>query len=324
METTKVRNIIFDTDIGDDCDDAGALALLHRLCGKGEVNLLAVTACYASPYVAGCIDAINTYYGRKVPVGINYKNKMENIGIQGDRGVYTDAICREFPNRFPAENYGTLLTPPDTLAVLRQSLAEAEEDSVTLVITGSLASAARLVQSQPDEISPLTGSELIRQKVNRTVIMGGRFYGTWPMPIILEDDSIVTWEWNIHLDISAAQTVCNLWPGKLIFSSYEIGLWCVSMKEYVEKAPKDDPVRRAYEVHGSRKGRSSWDHTAILEAVRPEQYWYYHPWGKITVDDEGITTWNPQEDGMHTYLIPKYDYDMVCQTIDDLVYTGVI
>ena len=44
------ETIIFDTDIGCDCDDAGALALLHRLCDKGEARLLAVTHCQNSPY----------------------------------------------------------------------------------------------------------------------------------------------------------------------------------------------------------------------------------------------------------------------------------
>ena len=41
----KPVKIIFDTDIGGDCDDAGALALIHRLCDKGEAELLAVTHC---------------------------------------------------------------------------------------------------------------------------------------------------------------------------------------------------------------------------------------------------------------------------------------
>ena len=59
LEKKTMTKILFDTDIGGDCDDAGALAMLHRLCDLGECELLAVTACYASPYVAGCIDAIN-------------------------------------------------------------------------------------------------------------------------------------------------------------------------------------------------------------------------------------------------------------------------
>jgi hypothetical protein len=32
METKQKVKIVFDTDIGGDCDDAGALAMLHRLC----------------------------------------------------------------------------------------------------------------------------------------------------------------------------------------------------------------------------------------------------------------------------------------------------
>lgn len=69
--------------------------MLHRLCDKGEAELLAVTHCFASAYTAGCIDAINHYYGRVVPVGINYGDIREI-----DRGVYAGALCDEFPNRY--------------------------------------------------------------------------------------------------------------------------------------------------------------------------------------------------------------------------------
>jgi len=122
----KNVKIIFDTDIGGDCDDAGALAMLHRLCDLGEAELLAVTACYASPYVAGCIDAINRYYNREVPVGINYSAKNE------DGGVYAGSLCKEFPSRYPQETYGIPNAAPDTLHVLRKTLAHADDHSITL------------------------------------------------------------------------------------------------------------------------------------------------------------------------------------------------
>ena len=32
------QQIIFDTDMATDCDDAGALAMLHALQDKGDVN----------------------------------------------------------------------------------------------------------------------------------------------------------------------------------------------------------------------------------------------------------------------------------------------
>ena len=63
--------ILFDTDIGCDCDDAGAMAVLHELANQGECSILAVTHCCAGEYNAGCIDAINRYFGRpEIPVGM--------------------------------------------------------------------------------------------------------------------------------------------------------------------------------------------------------------------------------------------------------------
>ncbi len=307
-----MKKIILDTDIGFDCDDAGALALLHRLCDRGEAELLAVTACYDSPYVAGCIDAINTYYKRPVPVGVLYGAKK----AVDDQPVYSPALCRDFPNQYPAEAYPSAA---DAVALLRKTLENAEDHSITLTVIGSLATANALLHSAPDHISPLSGKELIAHKLERTVVMGGRFFETWPEDIWLDDSFRVTWEWNIKADIAAAQNVCESWPGELVFSSYESGLWCVSMKEYCHLAPQDDPVRQAYMLHGSIHGRSSWDHTAILEAVRPGQYYRLRPWGHITVDHEGITALQEAPGGKQSYLIPIMDYKAMETVIDSIV-----
>ena len=84
----KSKKIIFDTDIGWDCDDAGALALIHSLCNKGEAELLAVTATYYHRYVAGCIDAINRFYGRIVPVGVNYARRDTFVEAEHPENTY--------------------------------------------------------------------------------------------------------------------------------------------------------------------------------------------------------------------------------------------
>lgn len=317
MENAKKALIIFDTDIGGDCDDAGALAMTHRLCDKGEAELLAVTGCYESPYVAGCIDAINTYYDRKVPVGVNYSTPAYP-------DTYTSGICNEFPSDYPAEKYNAGDRPEDAVRLIRRTLAGAESGSVTLVATGPLSTLARLVKSDADDISPLSGAELIADKVLRTVIMGGRFFGTWPMPIMLGNEPSVR-EYNIYSDIPAAQTVCDMWPGELVFSGFEIGLWTVTMREYTAKAPKDDPVRRAYEIFeavpgNNEKGRQSWDHTAMLYAIRPDAgYYHLHPYGRISVTDEGVTEWHADSTAKHTYLIPRVDYGEIERIIDALV-----
>ncbi len=64
---TSVTNrpvIIFDTDMGSDVDDAGALALLHRLADLGEVELAGVIfSSGKNRFGVGVCDAINTWYG---------------------------------------------------------------------------------------------------------------------------------------------------------------------------------------------------------------------------------------------------------------------
>lgn len=311
--------IIFDTDIGYDCDDAGALALIHRLCDKGEAELLAVTHCANSQYFAGCIDSINHFYNREVPVGINYAEKPS----EQPKGVYAAALCENFPNQYPPENHGTSNGAQDTLSLLRKTLANADDHSVTLVVTGKLFSMARLVMSGADEISPLSGKQLIERKICRTVLMGGRFFESWPM-IVYESGNpahhVMTWEYNIRgSGYSAAKTVFDEWSGELILASYEIGTYIVTMKGYATRAKLGDPVALAYQLHNGDTGRCSWDHTAVLEAIRPGVYWNLHEFGKISLDEESVTHWEKSNTSKHSYLLPKKDYEQIRQVIDDLL-----
>ena len=69
--------ILFDSDMGSDCDDAGALALLHAYADEGKAEIIGCV--YSSgrvPYGAGIIEAINVYYGRPdIPVGAAHDDK---------------------------------------------------------------------------------------------------------------------------------------------------------------------------------------------------------------------------------------------------------
>src|SRR5262245_56167345 len=55
--------LIFDTDIGNDIDDALALGMIHALVSRGECKLLAVTITKDEPLSAPFVDAVNTFYG---------------------------------------------------------------------------------------------------------------------------------------------------------------------------------------------------------------------------------------------------------------------
>ena len=56
--------IIFDTDMGNDVDDAIALALLHAMETRGEARILAVTITKDNRYAAPFVALFNKTYGR--------------------------------------------------------------------------------------------------------------------------------------------------------------------------------------------------------------------------------------------------------------------
>ena len=59
----EITNVIFDTDMWADIDDVLALAMLHALHDRREINLLAVTLSTQEPWSASYVDAVNTFHG---------------------------------------------------------------------------------------------------------------------------------------------------------------------------------------------------------------------------------------------------------------------
>lgn len=315
--------IIFDTDIGCDCDDAAALALALELQNAGECELLAVTHCTEHEAAAGCIEAILKYYGHpEIPIGSFH----ENAGLPEMewRDVYASAVALRYDT-----GYRRGIRYPDTVGLLRKTLEAAEDDSITLTATGSLSSLSRLLKSGPDEFSAASGTELIQKKVIRTVCMAGRFAQQWNAPIILGDGFIVEKEWNVTCDVEAARKVCAEWPNELIFCSYEIGLPIITCGDMQLHGPENNPVRTCYEVWSEEGGagavgRESWDGAAMLYAVRPDSgYWKLHPYGRIQVDEEGRTEWIEEEGGRQSFLIENMDCKEVENIINGILNRGI-
>ena len=73
--------IIFDTDIGNDIDDALALGVIHALASRQECRLVAVTISKDNPLCAPFIDAVNTFYGRgEISIGVVHDGKTTEDG----------------------------------------------------------------------------------------------------------------------------------------------------------------------------------------------------------------------------------------------------
>src|SRR5450432_2225398 len=83
----KAIQVIFDTDMGNDVDDALALAMLHALESRGECRLLGVTVTKDNPWAAVYVDLVNTFYGRgQIPVGM-----VKGSGVTPESGPMIQA-----------------------------------------------------------------------------------------------------------------------------------------------------------------------------------------------------------------------------------------
>src|ERR1700759_4215007 len=75
--------IIFDTDMGPDYDDVGAITLLHAFADSGKCKILATMASNRYSNVAAVLDVFNTYFHRPdIPIGVPGGNAPDIRDIQ--------------------------------------------------------------------------------------------------------------------------------------------------------------------------------------------------------------------------------------------------
>lgn len=287
--------LIYDTDMGNDVDDALALGIIHNLQSRGECELLAVTITKDHPKSAPYIDAVNTFYGRPdIPIG------MVRDGVTKQDSRFTGIVDEKVGDalKYPHD----LMSgddAPDATTLLRQVLAAEADGSVVIAQVGFSTNLARLLDSQGDEYSPLNGTELAAQKVKFISVMAGAF-----KPINGNPHN----EYNVVKDIPAGQELLKRWPTPIIFSGFEIGLETAvyqdSMKYDYNYLP-DHILEVSYRhYHKEYRDQPSWDLTSVLYAVRPARgYFDLSVKGYAHYDDEGYTFFRENDKGNHQYLI---------------------
>lgn len=289
--------LIFDTDMGNDIDDAMALAMIHQLAQRGAVDLLAVTSTKDHPKSVAYIDALNRWYGAPdIPLG------AVREGFARNEGRFLNQIDRKDEKGaplFPYKLTGESVT--EAVDLLRQTLVGQPDRSVMLVQVGFFTNFARLLDSAPDKHSPLNGRDLIQAKVKELVLMAGAF-----QTIRFDTKHI---EYNVKLDIASAQHIAKDWPTPVVWSGYEIGIAVPYPWESIEQDFSYSPnhlIKDSYlaYVPSHPHERPTWDLTAVLYAVHPDRgYFNLSPVGHVTVDDEGRTDFKAKDDGRDRYLI---------------------
>lgn len=297
-KATDPDRLIFDTDLSSDVDDAGAVAVLHSLANQGKVQLLAMMISSGDPWSGPCLDALNTSFGRPdIPIGIIKINAVTHIS------KYTQYIAEHYPNNFSAN-----IDPPEAVRLYRKILADQPSGSVTVVSVGYLSNLSRLLESGPDEYSPLDGRLLVAEKAKRLICMGGEFPSGR--------------EWNFYQDAPAAANVVTHWPTPIIFSGFEIGSTIMTGKA-LRKAAESHPVREAYRLYNNLANRQSWDQATVLLADPsgglPNEYLTLSEQGRVQVDEKGNNSWEAMKDGPHRFMISTARTKELAGIIDDLM-----
>jgi inosine-uridine nucleoside N-ribohydrolase len=319
-------NVIFDTDIWSDIDDMMALAMLHALHDRHEVNLVAVTISTDDHWCASYVDLVDTFYGHsEIPIGIvhdgmtvtRFRQKFPGTTWPSTR--YTELISEEKTSR------GAFVYPhhlvdgaraAEAVSLLRKTLAAQPDNSVVMMQVGYSTNLARLLDTGADAASPLTGRDLVARKVRLLSVMAGNFGDAEFRGTRVPKG---TPEFNLVVDVPAAQKVFSTWPTPIVASGYEIGLSLPypgrSIEHdytYVRHHPIADAYRTFCEEWRARDttvkrcphDHPTFDLTAVLYGARPDgNYFTLSKPGKITVLDDGSSRFDESDGGNQRHLI---------------------
>ena len=276
--------VVLETDFTLDVDDVGALAVLHALADRGEVDILAISYNEAQSNAAAAIRAVNAWYGRaELPIGV-FRGRLANP--DDDHSRYIEPLARMAP---PA---GAALAD-SSRDMYRQVLGAQPDGSVTIVSVGFVNNLHDLLRGHP---------QLVKAKVRELVLMGG-----------VRNDGF-----NFVRHHLAAQTqyVLANWPTPIVVSQEGAD---IQTGARLRETPAENPVREAYRRwwRGEARNRASWDQVAVLYGVRGLGDYF-----EAVATGEGRLrngfTWN-MAPGWRSYLRLRVDKRAMEAVIEDLM-----
>ncbi len=287
--------VIFETDLGNDVDDALALDLLYKYQDAGKIRLLAVNLNKNGEAPAEFADIMNTWYGYPdIPIGII----RDGAECENDAAVnYAKAVVElkdaEGKPLF-ARSHPGYSDYPEAVTLYRKLLAAEPDHSVVIASVGFSTNLIRLLETDADGYSPLNGKELVAQKVKLLVTMAGCI------------NNPKTHEYNVKKDIPAAKVIFEEWPTPVVTSPFEVGVQVRYPATSIEKdftwAPQH-PTVEAYKAYLPMPyDRPTWDPTAVLYAVEGGGWFTVSAPGRIEVTEEGSTLFTEDPAGTRRYL----------------------
>ena len=291
-EEPSPQAVIFETDMGNDIDDAMALDLLFKNMDQGKINLLGIGVHKNNPYSKEFIDIMRCWYGyENIPIGVNSAcvTDMNCVDYCTKTCLMKDESGQPLFARSAHPNY------EEAVPMYRRLLASQKDHSVVIITVGFSTTISQLLDSEPDSHSPLSGRELVAKKVKYFSIMAGEF--------VQEDFA----EFNVVNDIPSAKKLFESSPVPMVYTPWTIG----EQVHYPGKSIEEDfnwgkphPMVEAYKHYLKMPyNRPTWDIIASYYACNPEdaKVTISEP-GNIQVTEKGITLFTPDKDGKSRYF----------------------
>ena len=285
--------IIFETDMGNDIDDAMALDILFKNMDAGNINLLAVSVHKHNPYSAEYIDIMRHWYGYPtLPIGVNSACVTDMDCVD-----YCTKVAR-LKNEQGEPMFKRTANPQyeEAVDMYRRLLSSQPDHSVVIVTVGFSTTMAQLLQSQPDKYSSLTGQELVAQKVKYFSIMAGEF----------AQENFR--EYNVWNDLEASKYFFDNSPRPMIIVPWTLGdqIQYPGSSIANDFTWSDNPMVEGYKAYLEMPyDRPTWDVISAMYACHPDfECFTLSDKGEVKVVGEGVTEWRDDENGRYQILIP--------------------
>lgn len=312
----KPNQFIFDSDMGNRIDSALALALVygHSLHEEAEADVAAIGTSKANVNSAAFYDIVRRFFerptlagaegdgppGRRGPRAITYNKVGYRMGGNTPESTpLLDAVVdkKDVDGKFvyPRE-LDHIADAADSVALLRDTLDDLPEnrgvnvpDGAGVIIgTGPATNLARLMN-----LSKM--KDTIQQKVRLLVVAMGRYPSGADAA-------------HIAPDVEAARKLFAEWPTPIVACGAEIGDQVKFPGASVERHfgwTANHPIADAYRAFQPMPyDATAWETSAALYAVQPDAgYFKLSAPGRITVGEDGGTSFEEAADGQHRYLI---------------------
>lgn len=232
------KEIIIDVDMSTDVDDVCALSIACALDSLEVITLSAVGISVNSSdgtHIEALEGLLDSYNKKDVPIGTC-------TGEFIDTSPYWNTLS----------DYKIVDHDIMNAVSLYRKILNDSNDYVDIVTTGFLTNISALLQSEPDNISSLSGMELVKEKCGQLYITGGSMDNGYDSNFGFTEEAI-----------SSIKYVNDNWPLPICYLTNDSGSMEVGDELQKVDIYRSDASTNALYAFGADNGRAAWDPFAV-------------------------------------------------------------